>query len=534
MITQAPLLQVHNLHKTFGNLVALDDVSFRVHPKEVVGVAGRSGSGVTTLFKCLTNDYRPDSGNIRYKGRNVDPAASIQAAGIGAIHQQPELVEGLDVTTNIFLGQELGWSFIGGRYNIPRQNQMNEAATELLLRLNAPFIPIHETASNLSGENRQLVQIAHAMAFPRDLMLVDNPSVYLSIPYQKRLLQLISTWQSKGSAVLFGSTNLDHLFAVCDRILVMREGQLVSNTPTDSTTREEVVANLVGTRERNQRTPAIWALDSYYQAREQSEMLKHNQSLLERDIENRDRLNQRLVDQLAEQVKALDDANMALQDANRRLLTEREQERKHLAREIHDQPLQDLLSINYQLEDLGEILEREGMDTEEVEEIRVSIKTIVEDLRGICSNLRPPTIDSLGLSAALRSYTSDWSHRTGIPVDLTLNENLGRLPETLELSIFRIVQEALNNIWKHAGATKTAVALQPVSARRLLVTVTDNGKGMDTPFDLANLSNEGHYGLLGISERVALMGGRLRMQNGAESGTILQVELPHPKLKAKG
>ncbi len=534
MSKQAPLLQVQNLHKTFGNLVALDNVTFKLNEGEVVGVAGRSGSGVTTLFKCLTNDYRPDHGHVSYKQRPIDPAKSIQALGIGAIHQQPELVEGLDVATNIFLGQELGWSFVRGRYHIPRQNQMNEAATDLLLRLNAPFIPIHETVANLSGENRQLVAIAHAMAFPRNLMLVDNPSIYLSIPYQKRLLQLIATWQGHGSAVLFGSTNLDHLFAVCDRILVMREGKLVANMSTDSTTREEVVANLVGTRNRNQRTPAIWALDSYYQAREQSEMLKHNQSLLERDIETRDRLNQRLVEQLAEQVKALDDANIALQDAQRRLLTEREQERKHLAREIHDQPLQDLLSINYQLEDLGEILAGAGIETEEVEEIRVSIKTIVEDLRGICSDLRPPTIDSLGLSAALRSYTSDWTHRTGIAITLTLEDNLGRLPEALELSIFRIVQEALNNIWKHAGATETAVSLQPVSARRLLVTVKDNGKGMDAPLDLANLSNEGHYGLLGISERVALMGGRLRMQNGAESGTILQVELPHPKLKTKG
>ncbi len=529
MLRTAPLLSVNNLTKSFGNLIALQDVSFTVQPGEVVGLAGRSGSGITTLFKTLALEYKPDHGHTEFNNQVLVPTSPLQKLGIGTIHQQPELVEGLDVATNIFLGQELGWTFFNDRYHIPQQSRMNEAAAKLLVELDAPFIPFHEIVGNLSGENRQLVAIAHAMAFPRKLYLIDNPGFLLSIPYQRRLLQLIGDWQTAGSAVLFSSTNLDQLFAVCDRILVMREGRFVQDVRTDETTREQVVAALVGTRNRQQRTPAIWALDSYYQAREQSEMLRHNQRLLERDLQARDQLNQHLVEQLAQQVKALDDANIALQDAQRRLLTEREQERKHLAREIHDQPLQDLLSINYQLEDLGELLDNADVESDEVQDIRSNIKTIVEDLRTICGDLRPPTIDSLGVGAALRSFTSDWEHRTGINVELQFDEKIGRLPETLELSIFRIVQEALNNIWKHAGATEAQVSLQPVSARRLLVTISDNGQGMSRPFDLASLSTEGHYGLLGISERVALMGGRLRMQNAPDGGAILQVELPHPK-----
>jgi signal transduction histidine kinase len=321
---------------------------------------------------------------------------------------------------------------------------------------------------------------------------------------------------------------------VTDRIIVLRQGHWVANYRTDEVTREEVVAALIGTTDRQQLTPAIWALDSYYRARQQAEYLHHQQQLLERDLAAQDNLNQQLIDQLATQVTALDRANLALQDAQRRLLTEREQERKHLAREIHDQVIQDLLSINYRLEDVGAEEVVTDLLKDEIADIRDSIRMLVDDLRRICGNLRPPTIDSLGLGAALRSYTRDWSERTGITVNLELDPNLGRLPEPIELSIFRIVQEGLSNIRKHAQASNVQICLKHTSPRTLLIALADDGQGLNHHFDLANLSANGHYGLLGISERVTLLGGRLKLQNQAGSGLLLEVEIPHPRVAEGG
>ena len=204
-----------------------------------------------------------------------------------------------------------------------------------------------------------------------------------------------------------------------------------------------------------------------------------------------------------------------------------------MARELHDQIMQDLLSLNYQLEEIEDKAAQSLEIIDDVVDVRSSIRELVEELRRVCGNLRPPTIDSLGLGAALQSLTRNWSERTGIVVDLTLDANFGRLPEPIELSIFRIVQEGLNNIWKHANATQVQISLTHTSPRLLLISIADNGTGLTEPSDLASLSNAGHYGLLGISERVALMGGRLNFHNQRSSGLLLQVEIPHPRFEKR-
>jgi signal transduction histidine kinase len=136
----------------------------------------------------------------------------------------------------------------------------------------------------------------------------------------------------------------------------------------------------------------------------------------------------------------------------------------------------------------------------------------------------------LGLGAALQSYTRDWQERTGVDVTLNLDKNLGRLPEAIELSVFRIVQEGLSNVRRHAQASRVTISLAHTSPRNLMVSIADNGSGLAEGFDLSILSAQGHYGLLGISERVALLGGNLRLQNQTEGGLQVHVEIPHPRV----
>ena len=524
-----PLLSARGLSKRFGALTALREVTLQIFPGEVVGLAGRNGAGKTVLTRILAGLLAPDHGVLSFDGRPVSWPFQAADLGISLIHQEPMLAGQFDITSNIFLGHELKRTILGRPTSLLDQRQMHAEARRILALLDVEFASLDAKVATLSSDHRQLISLAQGMVTNARLRIVDDPTALLSTPYQSRLLSLIGTWQQQGSAVLFSSQNLDHLFAVTDRIIVLRGGRVVANLATDETSREEVVGTLVGSGETQQYTPVIWALDSYYQAKRQAETLRHNQSLLEQDLAARDTINQKLLEQLSEQVQALDKANSALQDAQRRLLTQREMERKHLARELHDETIQDLLSLNYQLEEIASLANEEAPWVAELDDVRHTIRRLVTNIRGICRDLRPPTIDSLGLGPALTSFTSGWSERSGIEVTLIMAQQMGRLPEAIELSIFRIVQEGLNNVWKHAQATQVRVELGYKSARMLTVTIADDGRGLGADFDLAALSGSGHFGLLGISERVALLGGRLRIQNQARGGLRLIAEIPHPR-----
>jgi signal transduction histidine kinase len=494
------LLQVENLSKSFGTLPVIQQVSFQVDPGEVVGLTGSIGSGKSVLVMLLSGLYEPDEGMIHFASRRLSFPFRAPSLGIGVIHQRPTLADHLDVVSNIFLGNEIGWPAGLGICKIINYDKMAREANRLL-----SLLDVHVNS-------------------------LDEPTVSLSYPYQQRLLSQIGSWQQQGISVLFSSNNMDHIFAVTDRILVLHQGRKVADLRTDETTREEIVSLLMGTPSAKNPSPAIWDFDTFNRIRENAEKMRFHQMLLEKDLAAEDTLNRQLTGQLAEQVEALDRVNLALQDAQRRLLSEREQERKKLARELHDEIIQDLLSINYELEGMQTNLPVSL--TDDLMDVRQAIRGLVDDLRSICSNLRPPTIDSLGLGAAIQSYTRDWISRSGIQLELDLPANLGRLPETIELAIFRIIQEGLSNVWRHSHASKVKLALRLTSPRSIEVSLQDNGLGINEEYDLVALTAKGHFGLMGISERVALLGGRFRLQRSSEGGAMMVVEIPHPRMKS--
>ncbi len=526
-----PLLRAVSLSLTLGTLPALRQVSLEIFPGEVVGLAGQSGAGKTALAMLLAGAYTPTAGELYLAGRRLRPPFRARSLGIEVIHQQPEMAEGLDISRNLFLGSELGWPKGAGRWlRVLQRRRMDEEAAHILARLGMSCPFLHERVANLSSEQRQLIAIARALTRPARLVIIDDPSLLLGYPAQQRLLGLIREWQQQGTAVFFASDNVDLLMAVTDRILVLRHGRCEVEFRTDAATRESILSATVGAADQQQLTPIIWALDSYYRAREQAEKLHQRQALLKHELSADGEVDRQLIDHLADQITALDRANLALQDAQRRLLTELEQERKQLAREIHDQVIQDLLGVGYQLEELEAEAGATPVLRAELQTVRDSVRELVGDLRHICGALRPPTIDSLGLGSALQSYAHEWRRRTGIELTLNLDPNLGRLPEATELSIFRIVQEGLNNVRKHAAATTVTISLAHTSPRRLMLTIADDGRGLGADFDLADLSTQGHYGVLGVTERVALLGGQWRIHNRPEGGTLIQVEIPHPRV----
>jgi signal transduction histidine kinase len=528
-----PLLRVINLSKRFGNLPAVRQVSFDVQPGEVVGLAGSIGSGKSVLVMLLAGLYVPNEGSLYFDDKRLKWPFNAQRFGIGVIHQKPDLADRMDVVANIFLGNEPGWPTGFPWLKVPDKRRMEIEAKRILSELGVPIPSLRVKVSDLTSEERQMIAIARVLTQHVRLVIIDEPTVSLTYPYQQKLLNLIDEWRKEGVAVLFSSNNLEHLFAITDRIITLHQGRKVADLKTDETNRETMVAYLMGTDAQHSVGATILDFDSYDRIRKQAEQLHYHQMLLEKDLAAQDSLNRQLVDELADHVSALDQANLALQGAHRRLLSEGEQERKHLARELHDQVIQDLISINYQLESVESEHKLPPDFAVELSNVREGIRDLVIELRQICGNLRPPTIDSLGLGAAIQSFTHEWEERTGIKVTLSLDSRLGRLPEATELSIFRIVQEGLNNVWRHAKASSVQIGVQHTSPRALMVTIEDDGLGFTDGVDISDLSKSGHFGLLGISERVALLGGRMRLQRQHKGGSLLQVEIPHPRVSTE-
>lgn len=528
-----PLLEGVNVSKFYGTLPALQQFSFQLYAGEVLGLTGESGAGKSVLAMLIAGRQAPDAGALYFSGRRLRSPFSARTLGISFIPQKPALIEQMDVARNIILGNEPGLRAGLGWLDILSRRRGEKLAADILAQMDVPNLDLHDRISNLSSEQRQIVSIARSLAVTPTLVVVDDPAPLLSYAHQQRLLALIQKWRNQGVAVLFATSNLDHLFAVADRILVMRRGRLVNEMMGGETSLEEIVAAVVGTTDQQHLTPIIWALRSYYRTREQADKLRDQMAGLESSVSVLDAANRQLIEQLAEQVNALDRANVVLQDAHRRLLTEREDERKSLARELHDQTLQDLLSLNYDLEDIRSEAAATPALRRAIMEARDNVRSIIADLRLICSDLRPPTIDSFGLGSALESFTNDWSRRADIALTLDVEPGLEQLPEDLQLSVFRMVQEALNNVRKHSSAGKAIVSLRHTSPRTLLVTVADDGCGLPKGFSLSTLAGKGHYGLLGISERVTLVGGRLKLRNQASGGLLIQIEIPHPRLAAE-
>ena len=547
------LLSVENLSKNFDRLPVLKNVSFSIRKGEVVGLVGRQGAGKSTLLHTLSGTIPPSYGTIKLDGINRHFVNQIEAQkeGIETVYQTSNLlnrfdfssqvsldketgveitrhtsglVEHFNVTQNILLGREITkFPFLG----VIDQDTMVETAQNLLAEFDLPKSMAIEQIRNLSDEQRQVVLLLRMLHRPCKLLLLDDVIPILSFNRQGILLEKIRDLAAQGTSVLISSDDLTHLFTVTDRIIVLYEGQLVADRKTSESTPREIVELIVGSEGHEQVSPLIWAMESYHTAQKQTEELRLKQATLQQSLNARDSINRQLAERLSNQLSALDHLNAALHATQRRLITERENERKALARELHDQIIQDLLGLNYHLESVEGLAESPEQQNE-ISFIRGGIRDVIGELRQMCSDLRPPTIDHHGLSAAIDSLVHEWLDRNEVQLQLEIDPSLGRMPEMIELSIFRIVQEGLNNVRKHSEAKHVRLSLQRTSSTNLLIRLEDDGRGLPKPVDLAALSADKHFGLVGISERVALLGGTINIESSKGNGTILQIEIPSP------
>jgi signal transduction histidine kinase len=221
-------------------------------------------------------------------------------------------------------------------------------------------------------------------------------------------------------------------------------------------------------------------------------------------------------DELRRQMEEVATEKRAMDQAYRQLVRGREEERERLARELHDQAIQSLVGLKFHLAEKAPDAQAK---------LQAEIDGMIDALRELCADLRPPALDRLGLVAALRSYVDDFSVRTGLPIELHVDGNEQRLSPEAELSLFRVAQEALINAWKHAQTPKVEVGLC-FDEEAVRLTVSDWGRGFAVPERLGALAEAGHFGLVGIHERMELVGGTLGLASGPGQGTTLTAWVP--------
>ena len=203
-----------------------------------------------------------------------------------------------------------------------------------------------------------------------------------------------------------------------------------------------------------------------------------------------------------------------------------EEERKYLARELHDTTVQTLVALIYQLDNFfaGKPKLTEA-ETDRLSTIYKSLKRAIEEVRGFSRELRPPVLDDLGLVPGLRWLAGDLKKVYNVDVTMDISGEEKRLPQETELALFRITQEALINAAKHAGVTSMQAKITYLQDR-VEVNVIDSGGGFDLPEKISALPRDGKLGLAGIAERVQLLGGKVEIITGRGRGTSVYVEIP--------
>ncbi|QGZ65902.1 ATP-binding cassette domain-containing protein [Paraburkholderia acidisoli] len=244
----SPILEARDVSIRFGGVEALKRVSLHVMPGEVLALAGDNGAGKSTLIKILSGVYRADSGELRFEGQPLqlrDPQDA-RAQGIETIYQDLALADNLDVGSNIFLGREPVQRKLG-LLTIDRE-RMAQVAREVLERLDIVIPPrkLAGPVKMLSGGQRQAIAIGRAIYWNARVLIMDEPTAALGVPEQRKVMSLIGALKAQGVAVILISHNLHDIFAVADRIVVLRRGEVAGERQVAQTHGDEIVHLMVG------------------------------------------------------------------------------------------------------------------------------------------------------------------------------------------------------------------------------------------------------------------------------------------------
>jgi D-xylose transport system ATP-binding protein len=235
---QTPFVSVRGVKKTFGGVHALDDVSFDLYTRDIVGLVGDNGAGKSTLVKCVAGTHSADSGQILFEGQEVHIHGPKAAAklGIEVVYQDLALCDNLDVVQNMYLGREIS------RAQILSEAPMEQQTAETLKSLAVTTIrSVRQTVATLSGGQRQSVAVARAVMWNSKLVVLDEPTAALGVAQTEQVLELVRRLGNQGLGVMLISHNLHDVFETADRITVLRLGRNVGVFERRQTTQQAIV-----------------------------------------------------------------------------------------------------------------------------------------------------------------------------------------------------------------------------------------------------------------------------------------------------
>lgn len=240
-----PVLELHGVDKQFGSVQALRNVNLRLYAGEIHALMGQNGAGKSTLIKVLTGVYPADSGEIRLQGQVIHPDSPLHAQhlGISTVYQEVNLCPNLSVAENIFAGRYprrgplAAWSIDWSR--------MQQEAQALLLRLNLN-IDVTQLLSSYSVAVQQMVAIARGLSISAQVLILDEPTSSLDDEEVERLFGVLRQLRDQGMAILFITHFLDQMYALCDHITVLRNGELVGEYPAAELGHSALIAAMVG------------------------------------------------------------------------------------------------------------------------------------------------------------------------------------------------------------------------------------------------------------------------------------------------
>jgi D-xylose transport system ATP-binding protein len=246
---KAPLLSLKGVSKSFGANQALTGVDFNVDAGEVVALVGDNGAGKSTLIKAIAGVQLCDEGEFTFRDVvvKINSPQDATALGIATVYQDLALCDNLDVVANLYLGRELFAKGAARAAYFIDETVMEQNALELLDSLAVTTIKnVREPVGSLSGGQRQAVAIARSLLGDPSVVLLDEPTAALGVSQTEQVLELIHTLRERGLGVVVISHNLENVFAVADRIVVLRLGKRAATFDVRGVSREDVVSAITG------------------------------------------------------------------------------------------------------------------------------------------------------------------------------------------------------------------------------------------------------------------------------------------------
>ncbi len=231
------------MNKAFPNVQALTDVSLDIRPGEILAFMGENGAGKSTLLKIINGDYRPDSGTLAMDGRPLSFSSPSVAhkAGIRVVYQEPEIVPGVDVAENIWIGE------LPKRGGLIDRRRLNEQVQRSLAEYGFEgILPVNLLGDQLSSAQRQIVEIMRALKSGVRVLALDEPTSSLTDEEVDRLFKLVRRLRDEGVAIIYVSHRIKEILRLCDRIAILRDGQLVAVKPAAELSEAEIVRLMVG------------------------------------------------------------------------------------------------------------------------------------------------------------------------------------------------------------------------------------------------------------------------------------------------